>query len=188
MTAAIQQRGFARRISARAILVPMAVVRALFGSDDDEIRRRVNDATREDHLRWVFNLSAGTGVQADWHFWARELLAPEMCAWLSLSAVIGLILGRRRQFRRGELQIEWVCHPTTITHIIAAGELTLQGSTVPRDSLDNFLRSRWCGVKFGRDGVSPSLNKFTAPETDTGTTVLSRNGQPASIPARTSSK
>jgi|SRR5579859_2607684 len=132
-------------VSGRIMLVPLRAVRAHFGSDAETVLRRVDDATRHDHLRWVFNLSAAKGHRRELRFWVREIVAPKMCGRLTLGQVVDLILGRRQNFRRGELEIEWVCNSTTITSLLRASALSLHGSTVPRHSLESFLRTRWIG-------------------------------------------
>lgn len=129
----------------RVVLLPMGAVRAQFACAAETVRKRVDDATRPDHLRWVFNLSAGKGLQRELRFWAREIVAPETCARLKLGEVLNLILGRREYFHRGELEIEWGSEAQTISNLLRIKALTLRDTTIPRASLYAFLKSRWIG-------------------------------------------
>lgn len=126
-------------------MVNIGFVRAHFGCVAETVLRRVDDATRADHLRWVFNLSASKGHRRELRFWVREVIAPETCARLALADVVDLILGRRQTFRRGELEIEWVCNHMTISALLRSRALKLHGTTIPRSSLCAFLKSRWIG-------------------------------------------
>ena len=126
-------------VAGRIAFVTLATVRSRFGCAAETVLRRVDDATRPDHLRWVFNLSAAEGHRRELRFWVREIVAPESCGRLTLAQVVDLILGRRQNFRRGELEIEWVCHPSTITGLLRAKALSLEASTIPRSSLANLF-------------------------------------------------
>jgi hypothetical protein len=141
------QREFSMSVSTRAVLVNIEAVRSVFGVAAETVLDRVDDATREDHLRWVFNLSAGDGYRRELRFWVREIIAPETCTRLGLGKVVDIILGKREQFRRGELEIEWVCNHKTISALLSTKALCLHGTTVPRHALDNFLRTRWIGTQ-----------------------------------------
>ena len=143
MKIAAQPETFSAR--SRVVLVDVYLVRAHFGCTAENIFRRVDDATRPDHLRWVFNLSVGKGRRRNLRFWLRELIEPETCAGLTLGQVVDLILGRRQNFRRGELEVEWVCNASLFTRLIHARALILHGTTIPRQALANFLRARWIG-------------------------------------------
>src|SRR5579859_1754612 len=191
------QRELAVTVSARAVLVDIQAVRSLFGCAAENILHRVDDATREDHIRWVFNLSAGEGHRRELRFWVREIIAPETCAGLTLGAVVDMILGEREQFLRGKLEIEWVCHHQTISALLRTKALNLHGTTIPRHALDNFLRTRWIGSDAGPaimpGGASVPASRVmacggtpSAPEKDTVTRQSARNvnGKHASIPAR----
>jgi hypothetical protein len=123
----------------------MAFVRWIFGCDDDGIRRRVDDATRPDCLRWVFNISAGTGRQRELRFCPHELAEPQASAGLTLDQVLDLILGQRNQFPRGELAIAWVSSHSTISALLKMDALRLRSKGIPRESLSAFLKSRWIG-------------------------------------------
>jgi len=132
-------------VSRRVVLVTLDSARSHFGCNAETVLHRVDDATRPDHLRWVFNLSAAEGHRRELRFWVREIVAPETCARLTLGQVVDLILGRRQNFRRGELEIEWVCNHMTISALLQTKTLKLHGATIPRYTLDNFLRTRWIG-------------------------------------------
>jgi hypothetical protein len=131
--------------SRRIVLVPLHSVRAHFGCAAETVLRRVDDATRSDHLRWVFNVSAARGHRRELRFFARELVEPETCARFRLGEVVNLILGAKENFRRGELEISWVCNHMTISALLRNKALFLHGATIPRQVLASFLRVRWVG-------------------------------------------
>lgn len=141
MTQPLPDKDFSERVA----FVTLAAVRSRFGCAAETVLSRVDDATREDHLRWVFNLSATGGYRRELRFWVREIVAPETCGRLTLAEVVDLILGRREHFRRGELEIEWVCNHMTISALLRSRALKLQAGKIPRSSLCAFLKTRWIG-------------------------------------------
>jgi len=87
-------------LSRRTVLVPLDVVRAVYGVEAEAVMAKVDSG----ELQWVFDVSVrGRHVRVP-RFWARELMAPEQCRMTPAQAV-QLILGPNRQnWRSTEIQ------------------------------------------------------------------------------------
>jgi hypothetical protein len=69
------QRPLNLELSARTVLVTTATLRAVRGVDADTVTAWVEAGA----YRWVFNVSAGDEGKRDLRFWAKEMIAPELC-------------------------------------------------------------------------------------------------------------
>lgn len=130
-------------INQRTVLVTVDMLRAVLGVDADSINARVDAG----EFRWVWNVSAGTGDVRELRFWAREIIAPEQCAKLSLPLALNLILGQERLHWRGtEIAHLLLVSRPQIFRLHEAGELPgeIVGHTlrVTRSALVNFLTHR----------------------------------------------
>jgi hypothetical protein len=143
-------------ISQRTVLVDTATVRAVRGVDADTVFNWVDDST----LRWAWNVATGAKSKIrELRFWARDVIAPETTAALSVDQVIDLVLPlSREQFLSHELcQLLLISRP----HL---GELrtelggVLVGHTihVTRDNLVAFFHRRLIIAKVGRVANSAS--------------------------------
>ena len=137
------QRQLNLSISQRTVLVTVDMVRAARGVDADTISAQVDAG----ELRWVWDVSNGTGAVRELRFWAREIIAPELCAELTPAAVVKMILGADRARWRGvELaQLLLVSRPH-IFRLHEGGELKgeiVSGTLyVPRLVVEKFLTQR----------------------------------------------
>jgi hypothetical protein len=136
-------------ISARTVLVPIGVVRARRGVDDDSVLAMVDNARHPNHLRFVFDFNGGNRLVREFRFWAVEVESPEKCAKLTIDEVVKKILGdgqcgsHKEFFRRGEIIIQWgLTHPHVVK-LVNTGELRETGKRLLRSSLARFLKSRW---------------------------------------------
>jgi excisionase family DNA binding protein len=145
------QRHLNLSINQRTVLVTLDTVRASLGVDADSIIAKVDAG----ELRWVWNVSNGTGEVRELRFWAREIVAPELTRELTPAKALELILGDsplavRKDWRGVEIaQLLLVSRPQ-IFRLHEAGELpgVIVGGTlkVKREALKTFLRTRLVGA------------------------------------------
>jgi hypothetical protein len=137
-----RQRALPLEVSARCTLVTLEFVRNLRGCDAQSVRASVADATHPQCLRWAFDLAVRPdGLKRELRFWKEDALG---CAdrWLEPAVAIGRILGARERFARGEIEVAWTVHPTTIGRLLRAGEITEVNHKLTRASLAAFLERR----------------------------------------------
>jgi hypothetical protein len=147
-----QQRNLPLEISARCSLVTLEFVRNVRGCDAETVLNCVADATHPKCLRWVFNLAvdASDERRRELRFWKDEVLASnvdlapgiKLSPFAPVDQVINRILGERRNFPRGEIEVQWTIHSSTIARLIRNGELTEVSHYITRDSLAAFLTRR----------------------------------------------
>ena len=129
-------------ISPRIVFVTLGVVRAALGCTAESVLKSVGDATHPHFLRWVFDVSPATDRRArELRFWKEELLG-KADKWAAPQTIIPQILGTRKNFPRGEIEVQWVVNATTIGRLIRAGELAETEQGVTRASLAAFLERR----------------------------------------------
>jgi excisionase family DNA binding protein len=134
----------------RTALVTVETARAALGIDADSVLARIDAGL----LRWSWDVSASASPSPstpstlrEIRLWARELIAPELCADLDPAHAIRLVIGLDRdRLRAVEVaQLLLISRPT-IMRLVAAGEL--QGprmghaQLVQRPSLAAFLARR----------------------------------------------
>jgi hypothetical protein len=130
-------------IAARTVLVTTETVRAAKGVDADTIHALVDNGD----LQWVWDISApGSGIR-DLRYWTREIIAPDTTRHLSITTVIGILIGTEKPRLRGyELCQLLLCSRPHLKRLVDAHELSAQliGGTfhVSRPSLVQFLISR----------------------------------------------
>ena len=125
MTArAAMQRSLPLEVSARVALVDVGSVRIHRGCDAESVFGCVGDATHPKFLRWVFNLAVNpSGEKRELRFWKEEVYG-NADAWMPAEDAIAKILGNRRTFPRGEIEVAWAVNATTISRLVRTGELT----------------------------------------------------------------
>lgn len=129
-------------ISPRCTLVTLEFVRSLRGCDAESVRAAVGDATHPRWLRWVFDFSTLiSGKKRELRFWKSDVMG-EVDRWMEPAQAITRILGTRDRFARGEIEVAWTVHPTTISRWIAAGEITEINQKLTAESLAAFLERR----------------------------------------------
>lgn len=129
-------------INPRVRLVNISTVRTVRGCDAEAVLNCVGDATHPHFLRWVFNLALKQdGKIRELRFLKDELLGP-VDKWAAPRKIIEKILGDRRSFPRGEIEVQWTINATTISRLIARGELTEIKNQITRASLAAFLERR----------------------------------------------
>ena len=140
----------------RTALVTVETARAALGIDADSVLARIDAGL----LRWAWDVSASPppprhspaqrddgGSLREIRLWARELIAPELCADLDPAHAIRLVIGLDRdRLRAVEVaQLLLISRPT-IMRLVAAGELqgprTGHAQLVQRSSLAAFLARR----------------------------------------------
>jgi len=137
-----QQRSLPLEVSARCTLVTLEFVRNLRGCDAETVRAAVGDATHPKFLRWVFDLAVRPdGLKRELRFWKQDILGAAD-GWMEPAAAIALILGSKERFARGEMEVAWTVHPTTISRLIRAGEIIEVNNKLTRASLAAFLERR----------------------------------------------
>ena len=144
------QRMLPLEISARSALITLEAVRIARGCDAESVLNCVGDATHPKFLRWVFDLSVNPNRIRELRFWKEEVWQSgkresgkaETDAWAEPAAVINQILGARKTFPRGEIEIAWCVNATTIGRLVRAGELTEVKRQLTRASLAAFLERR----------------------------------------------
>ena len=77
----------------------------------------------------------------DLRFWKDELCS-EVNKFADPQNVIEKILGGRRDFPRGEVEIQWTISAMTISNLVRAGEITEVNHKLTRASLAAFLQRR----------------------------------------------
>lgn len=138
----ISQRHLNFAISQRTVLVTGDLVRAALGVDADTVAAKVESG----ELRWVWNVSTGTGAVRELRYWAKELTDPQVSSFTT-EEVIGEILGSNRERWRGvEIgQLLLVSRPQYL-RLHESGDLrgNIVGNTlyVERLALETFLRKR----------------------------------------------
>ncbi|MGA2788669.1 MAG: hypothetical protein ABSF60_14205 [Verrucomicrobiota bacterium] len=137
------QRSLPLEISARTVLVTLEAVRIARGCDAESVLNCVGDATHPKFLRWVFNVGVKPdGDIRELRFWKDELLGAVGVRWSPEKEIISKILGNRRTFPRGEIEVQWTINSTTITRLVRAGEFTEVNHELTRASLAAFLERR----------------------------------------------
>jgi hypothetical protein len=147
------QRSLPLELSARCALVTLEFVRNLRGCDAESVLNCVGDTTHPKFLRWVFNVAlvSGDEFRRELRFWKDEVLANGNAAdgrssfdlqQLEASTVIRRILGERRTFPRGEIEVQWTINATTIGRLVRARELSEVNKQLTRSSLAQFLQRR----------------------------------------------
>jgi hypothetical protein len=142
----IAQRHLNLSISQRTVLVTVDMVRAALGVDADSVIAKVEAG----ELRWVFDVSCGGSI-SEWRFWAKEIIAPEFCAGLTLAGAMKEILGSERARWRGtEIQHLLLVSRPTVKKLHDDGALPgdIVGGTFSfrRATLETFLRQRLASV------------------------------------------
>ena len=103
--------------------------------------------------QWVFNVGTNPTHERELRFWSRELNQPEAVSGMTLDDVVRQIVPRRellpgqfcglRNWEVGEL-----LRVSKVTLLALRRELQAVpragGIYIPRASLENFLRHRWC--------------------------------------------
>ena len=125
----------------RCIFVSLDVLRAVRGCDAETILETVGDATHPNFMRWVFNMAVNPAARRELRFWVPEV-SGGMDKWAAPATVIDQILGRRKGFPRGEIEIAWGLNATTIGRLVSAGEIVELNHQLTRDSLAAFLERR----------------------------------------------
>lgn len=140
------QRSLPLEISARTVLVTLETVRIARGCDAESVLNCVGDATHPKFLRWVFNVGVKPdGDIRELRFWKDEVVGDEVTSpskWFSTSQAIAKILGARRTFPRGEIEVQWTINATTISRLVRTGELAEVNHELTRASLAAFLERR----------------------------------------------
>lgn len=128
----------------RTVLLTLEMVRAARGLHARHIRHQLD----EGKLQWVWNISAGRGRCAELRFWAREVIAPELCILLSPLQVIGMVLGAERQvWGAADLEALLLCSKQHV-HALLRSDLKEPGAarrgrkTVTRATLERFFLNR----------------------------------------------
>lgn len=137
----------------RCVLVTAEMVRACRGLNGRHVRQQIE----EGKLQWVWDISmrsAERGVRnakraarhcKELRFWAREVIAPELCILLSAEAVVDLVLGsERQQWSAAELEHLLLCSKQH-AHALLRGPLKCAGrglKRVSRERLRAFLLER----------------------------------------------
>lgn len=141
-TSLAQQRQLPLEVSARCTLVTLELVRNLRGCDAESVRAAVADATHPQWLRWVFDLAVDAdGRKRELRFWKQDVLGLAD-KWAPPASIIPQILGTRERFARGEIEVAWTVHPSTLSRLVRAGELTEENHKLTRRSLAAFLNRR----------------------------------------------
>ena len=136
------QRSLPLEIGARTVLVTLETVRIKRGCDAESVLNCVGDAMHPKFLRWAFNIGVKpNGEIRELRFWKDELFG-DADAWMPLDVAIARILGTRRTFPRGEIEVQWTMNHMTISRLIRAGELTEINHELTRASLAAFLERR----------------------------------------------
>jgi hypothetical protein len=128
-------------LSPRVKLVGISVVRAVRGCDAHTVRKSVCDSTHPNFIRWVFDVAGKPARNRDLRFWKDEVFG-QADAWMPAEDAIKRILGSRRTFPRGEIEVQWTINAMTISRLVRAGELTEVNHELTRASLAAFLERR----------------------------------------------
>jgi hypothetical protein len=134
-------------INQRVQLVGINMVRTIRGCDAVTVLKCVEDATRPNFLRWVFNVAVKPAGIRHLRFWKDEL-GGTVDKFADPKTVIEKILGDRRSIPRGELAARWSLSRVTISRLVRAGELVEvagrkgQARELTRASLAAFLKRR----------------------------------------------
>lgn len=136
-----QQRALPLEISARTVLVTLEAVRIHRGCDAESVLNCVGDATHPKFLRWVFDLSVAAAKIRELRFWKEDAFGT-VDAWMPHQDAIARILGTRRTFPRGEIELQWTINATTISRLVRTGELAEVNHELTRASLAAFLERR----------------------------------------------
>lgn len=137
------QRQLSFPIHQRTVLVSVEMARAALGVDAGTIAMMVDDG----RLRWVWDISAGGGLQRHLRIWAREIITPELNGFLPEAEVLDSVIGTKREHLRAvEVGQLLLCSRTHMLQLIRSGALSgpLTGHTqhITRTSLAAFLRAR----------------------------------------------
>lgn len=136
------QRSLPMEISARIVLVTLEAVRMERGCDAESVLNCVGDATHPKFLRWVFNVAVKpAGDIRELRFWKDEVIG-DVSKWAEPKNIIAKILGTRRTFPRGEIEVQWTVNAMTISRLVRTGELTEVNRELTRASLAAFLERR----------------------------------------------
>ncbi|MGA2178804.1 MAG: hypothetical protein ABSH15_04395 [Verrucomicrobiota bacterium] len=136
------QRSLPLEISARTVLVTLEAVRIARGCDAESVLNCVGDATHPKFLRWVFNIGVKPdGEIRELRFWKEEITG-DVNKWSEPRVAIAKILGTRRTFPRGEIEVQWTMNHMTISRLVRTGELTEVNRELTRASLAAFLERR----------------------------------------------
>lgn len=122
-----------------------AMVRAVRGLSEVQLQMEV-DCGR---LLWVWNVAANSGARnRDLRFWAREVIAPEMCILLTPTRVVGMLLGdgTRQHWSIAELSLLLMCSKQHVHDLIRTKALPKakheNKAIIPRAGLQRFLTER----------------------------------------------
>ena len=160
MPVATLQRSLRFSVSQRTVLVDVNGVRAARGVDADTVFASVEDALRDDHLRFVFDVATNSELRTpnselrtpvrELRFWAREVIAPEAVAGLALDeALLFIVPAGRVWFQSGELCQLLLVSRATLKCLGAElrGEIVDGSLRVRRADLLKFLQRRWCSAQ-----------------------------------------
>jgi hypothetical protein len=139
----IAQRHLNLSISQRTVLVTVDMVRAALGVDADSVTAKVDAG----ELRWVWDVSSGTGSVRELRFWTKEIIAPEFTRAQTLPQVVAELIGKDRARWRGtEIEHLLMVSRPQIFRLREAGDLCgdIVGRTlyVTRAVLEKFLIKR----------------------------------------------
>jgi hypothetical protein len=122
--------------------VTLEAVRIARGCDAESVLNCVGDAMHPKFLRWVFNVSVKpNGDIRELRFWKEEAFGAAD-AWMPHPDAISRILGTRRTFPRGEIEVQWTVNAMTISRLVRTGELIEVNHELTRASLAAFLERR----------------------------------------------
>jgi hypothetical protein len=137
------------QLSQRTVLVDVNSVRAALGIDADSVSAKIDNG----ELQWVFDVSTSRTKIRELRFWAREVIAPESVAFLSLSKVISQIVPQSRDWFHGS-EIAHLLLISRPTLMLLSGELKGEiinhSLRVKRTALEKFLALRCDGPRIAR--------------------------------------
>lgn len=146
-------------MNTRTVLVKIDSVMDLTGEDADRVYERADCDSIFGSLLWVWNVAANpNGEIRDLRFWAREVVAPETTARLTLDQVTKMILpSERKQFHSGEVCFLLRLRRPSLKELRVElnGQLAANSSFFPREGLEKFLRTRWLGTS--RSGAARAV-------------------------------
>jgi hypothetical protein len=164
-----RQRALPFSVSQRTVLVDVNGVRAARGVDADTVFASVEDALRDDHLRFVFDVATGAPISdpariRELRFWAREIIAPETCRGIGLEeALLFIVPAGRVWFQSGELCQLLLISRATLKCLGAElrGEIVDGSLRVRRTDLIKFFHRRWVAAAEPRPGIIPNSELST---------------------------